>query len=332
MNVNLEEFYRGKRVLITGGLGFVGSNLAHYLVGLGAVVEIVDNYLPVHGANRANLRGIEDKVVVRELDIRAGDELKGVLAGKDIVFHLAAQCNHGASLRDPVTDMEINVLGTLSLLESLRRFNPDAVLVGVGTRAEYGSPPRLPVTEDEPLKPLDIYGSDKLTAGLLARMYHRLFGLHTAWIRLSNVYGPRAQMSHSGYGVLNWFIRRAIDGEVITVYGDGSQRRDYTYVADIAEALSLVGAEPRAYGQVLNLGNDQALPLVEIVRKIIEVAGGGRMEFVPWPEESRKIDVGDFSTDYTRLNRLVGWRPLVGLDEGLELTVEYYRAHKEFYW
>ncbi|MFC2076296.1 NAD-dependent epimerase/dehydratase family protein [candidate division KSB1 bacterium] len=330
--VDLKQFYSGKRVVLTGGLGFIGSNLAHRLVDLDARVVLIDNYLPDHGANPANIRDITDKLEVQRADVRSAEDMDRLLPGADLVFHLAAQADHGASLQQPSLDFRINVLGTATVLQCLKRNSPATRLVYCGTRSEYGSPETIPVTESTPLLPLDIYSADKLAGSFLALNGHRLGGLPVICLRPSNLYGPRAQMRHPGYGILNWFIRLAIDNEPITVYGDGLQLRDYTFVVDAADAFCRAGASQSAVGKVFNLGHAKPLALVDLAKKIVAVAGSGRLEFVPWPKGSKRMDVGDYATDSTRLKQLTGWEPVTSIDQGLQNTVEYYRKYRRDYW
>ena len=330
--VDLEGFYSGKRVLVTGGLGFIGSNLAHRLAALGARVELIDNYLPNHGANPANIIGIENLIEVHRADVRSAAEMERILPGSDLVFHLAAQADHGASLEEPSLDFRINLLGTATVLECLRRHSPETGFVYCGTRSEYGSPETIPVTESTPLLPLDVYSADKLAGGLLALLYHRRHALSVTCIRLSNVYGPRAQMRHPGYGILNWFVRLAIDTETVTIFGNGKQLRDYTYVEDAVDAFCRMGACPAAVGRVLNLGHDRPLALVQLAEKIVETTGRGRLSFVPWPEGRRRMDVGDYSTDSTELKKITGWEQSTAIDDGIRRTIDYYRNYRRDYW
>jgi UDP-glucose 4-epimerase len=330
--VDLKKYYSGKRVLLTGGLGFIGSNLAIRLVDLGARVELIDNFLPDHGANQANIRDIEKRVEVHRADVRSAEDMDRLLPGADLVFHLAAQADHGASLQHPNLDIRINVLGTATVIECLKKNSPATRLVYCGTRSEYGSPETIPVTESTPRLPLDIYSADKLAGSLLALTGHRLGGLEVICLRPSNIYGPRAQMRHPGYGILNWFIRLAIENKTLTLYGDGRQLRDYTFVADAVDAFCRIGASPQAVGRVFNLGHAIPLPLVELVKKILAAAGSGRLEFVPWPKGRKRMDVGDYATDSTRLKQLTGWEPVTSIDQGLQSTVQYYRKHRRDYW
>lgn len=326
------EFYAGRKVMITGGLGFLGSALAHHLVCLGANVLVVDNMLPGHGANPFNLEGIEHQVKVNYADIRDEDALRVLVRNCSVIFNLAAQTSHGDSMRIPLLDLDINARGNLVLLEACRQNAPDAVIVFIGTRALYGKARYLPVDESHPVTPLDIYSANRLVAEHYHRIYHRFYGMRTFIARLGNCYGPRAQMKHAGYGVLNWFIRLALEGGTIDVYGDGSQLRDYLYVDDAVRALLTIGAKPELCGEVFNVGSGHAVHFIDLVKAVLAAVGQGDYRLVPWPDSAAKVDVGDFVLDPSRLQRKTGWEPQVSLAEGLERTVAFYRAHREHYW
>jgi UDP-glucose 4-epimerase len=324
--------FRGRQVLITGGLGFLGSNLAIALVGLGAQVTLLDAMLDDHGGNLFNVDPIRDRVMVNFSDIRDESSLKYLVAGKDYVFHLAGQNDHVLSLRDPFPDIDINIKGAAMLLETCRRVNRSARLVYGGTRGEYGRAVMLPVAEDHPIRPRGIYELSSLTAQQLFQIYHDNHGVASVTLRLTNVYGERAQMKHSRFGVANWFVRRALDDETIQVFGDGSLLRDFLYVQDAVDAMIRCAATEEAYGQVFNVGNSRASSFRELAETVVRVAGTGRWEFAPFSPERAAQEPGDFCSDVRKIKRVVGWEPTTSLDEGVARTVRYYRLHRPRYW
>jgi UDP-glucose 4-epimerase len=324
--------FRGRQVLITGGLGFLGSNLAIALVGLGAQVTLLDAMLDDHGGNLFNVDPIRDRVMVNFSDIRDESSLKYLVAGKDYVFHLAGQNDHVLSLRDPFPDIDINIKGAAMLLETCRRVNRSARLVYGGTRGEYGRAVMLPVAEDHPIRPRGIYELSSLTAQQLFQIYHDNHGVASVTLRLTNVYGERAQMKHSRFGVANWFVRRALDDETIQVFGDGSLLRDFLYVQDAVDAMIRCAATEEAYGQVFNVGNSRASSFRELAETVVRVAGTGRWEFGPFSPERAAQEPGDFCSDVRKIKRVVGWEPTTSLDEGVAHTVRYYRLHRPRYW
>jgi UDP-glucose 4-epimerase len=324
--------FRGRQVLITGGLGFLGSNLAIALVGLGAQVTLLDAMLDDHGGNLFNVEPIRDRVMVNFSDIRDESSLKYLVAGKDYVFHLAGQNDHVLSLRDPFPDIDINIKGAAMLLETCRRVNRSARLVYGGTRGEYGRAVMLPVAEDHPIRPRGIYELSSLTAQQLFQIYHDNHGVASVTLRLTNVYGERAQMKHSRFGVANWFVRRALDDETIQVFGDGSLLRDFLYVQDAVDAMIRCAATEEAYGQVFNVGNSRASSFRELAETVVRVAGTGRWEFGPFSPERAAQEPGDFCSDVRKIKRVVGWEPTTSLDEGVAHTVRYYRLHRPRYW
>lgn len=325
-------FYRRKRVMITGGLGFLGSNLAGALVDLGAEVLLVDALLPLYGGNLHNIEGVEGRLTVEIADIRDQGAMRRLVREQDVIFNLAAQVSHLDSMADPLLDLDINARGNLVLLEACRRLNPGVKVLYAGTRGQYGTPIERPVREDHPMTPTDFYGVNKAAAEHYHFLYGKVCGLRAASLRIGNTYGPRHQMKHAKYGVLNWLIRCAMEGKKMKVYGDGSQLRDYNYVDDVTEAFLLVGASNEVDGQALNLGSGEPTPFVDLVEAIIGTVGSGSYECAPWPEERLAIEVGDFVADYSKINALLGWSPKVGLREGLKRTVEFYRQHWHHYW
>ena len=320
------------RVLITGGLGFVGSNLARRLVALGARPTLVDNMLPRHGGNLFNIEDIKDRVTVNFADVRDDITMNHLVQGHDVIFHLAGQVNHVDSIRNPLQDLDINCRGTLVILEACRRFNPQSTIVFTGTRGQYGPTVRLPVSEDHPMNPKGIYAITNMACEKMCLVYTEVHGIRTVCLRITNTFGPRHQMHHDEYGVVNWFIRKAIDDEAISVFGDGRIKRDFLYVDDVVEALLASAEHERAIGTVFNVGSGQATDFITLARRITDIAGTGRCRFTAFTEERKALEPGDYVADCSKLEAAVGWRPQVSLDEGLRRTIDFYRAHHDHYW
>jgi UDP-glucose 4-epimerase len=324
--------WRGARVLITGGLGFIGSNLAIRLVQQGAEVTLVDAMIPEYGGNLHNIAPVAKAVRVNFGDICDRHAMDWLVRGQDFVFHLAGQVSHVMSLTDPYPDIEYNIKGTAVVMEAVRRFSPRARVIFTGTRGQYGPATRLPVSEEAPTNPKGLYEISNLTAEKIIQVYDQIHGIHTVLLRLTNVYGPRAQMKHSHYGVANWFVRLAIDDATIRVFGDGQIRRDFLYVDDCVDALLLCALADQVRGEVLNVGIDRPTTFLELVQTLLDVAGSGRWEFAPFTPERKAQEPGDFYSDISKIRRLVGWEPKTSLKDGLRRTLEYYRANREHYW
>ena len=330
MTGDYRGFYRGRKVLVTGGLGFIGSNLCRELADLGAQVLAVDSLLPDYGGNLFNLAGYEDKVKVNIADVR-GHGMGYLVRGQEVLFNLAGQVSHIDSMTDPFTDLEINCRSQLWILEALRKNNPEARVVYAGTRQVYGKPVRLPVDEEHPLNPTDVNGINKISGELYHLVYHSVYGIRACSLRLTNTYGPRQLICHPRQGFIAWFVRQAVLGEEIQIFGDGRQKRDFDYVDDVVDAFLRAGASEAAAGQVFNLGGQGAVSLLELARLLIEIAGRGSYKLAPFPPERKLIDIGDFQADASKIQGALGWKPRVALREGLERTVAYYRQNKEHY-
>ena len=328
---DLRAFYRDRRVMITGGLGFIGSNLARALVDLGAHVLLIDSLISEYGGNLFNIRGIEERVKVNIADIRQQSTMNYLVRSHDVIFNLAGQVSHIDSMEDPYTDLEINCRSQLSLLEACRRYNPSVKVVFAGTRQVYGRPESLPITEKHLVRPTDINGINKAAGEYYHLVYDSVFGVRACSLRLTNVYGPRQLLKHNRQGFIAWFIRQAIEDREIQIYGDGRQLRDFVYVDDAADAFLRAAATDASNGQVFNVGGPEAISLKDLVELLISIAGTGRYRFVEWPPEKKAIDIGDFHADSTLITHTLGWRPTVALAEGLKRTVEFYRAHLSHY-
>lgn len=327
--------YEGARTLVTGGLGFIGSHLSARLVELGAEVTIVDSLIPEYGGNPFNVRDIADRVRINLSDIRDPWSIRHLVKEKDFVFNLAGQVSHLDSMRDPATDLDINCASQLSLLEACRENNPEVCVVFAGSRQQYGrvQADDLPLTEDQPLAPVDVNGINLVAGEAYHLLYSDVYGLGACSLRLTNTYGPHLLMKHDRQGFITTFIRRALEGETIRVFGDGSQLRDFTYVSDAVEAFLAAAVSDEARGRALNVGGSAPLPLLEVARMCQRAAGrGGSVETVEWPPERRRIDVGSVYMDHSRLTAATGWRPSVEFEDGLERTMRFYADHGDRYW
>jgi UDP-glucose 4-epimerase len=325
------SFYKGRRVLITGGLGFIGSNLAARLVALGADVLLVDSLTPDSGGNLFNIDGIRHAVQVNVSDVRDASSMQYLVRDQQVMFNLAGQVSHVDSMRDPYTDLEINCRSQLSILEACRHHNPSVKVVFAGTRQIYGKPDVLPVTEEHLVRPIDVNGINKAAGEYYHLVYNNVFGVRSCALRLTNVYGPRQLLKHNRQGFIGWFIRLAVEDREIQLFGDGSQLRDFVYVDDVVEAFLLAGASDACNGEVFNVGGSGPVSLGELAKLLVEVAGTGRVRFADWPAERRAIDIGDFYADSSKFKRAVGWTGAVTLRDGLERTVRYYRDHLSEY-
>lgn len=330
--MNLRQTFEGKRVLITGGMGFIGSNLALSLVALGADVTLVDSMMPDHGGNLFNIEPLRDQVTVNFSDVRDAHIMNYLVEGKEYVFHLAGQVDHIISMTDPFPDIDINIKGTAVVMEACKHYAPQARVIYTGTRGQYGPAVSLPVPEDAPTYPKGLHEISNLTAEKIIQMYHNAHDIRSTLLRLTNIYGPRAQMKHPRYGVVNWFVRLAVDDETIRVFGDGQILRDFLYIDDCIDAMLTCAACDAAYGEVINIATGVPVNFIELADTLIEAAGSGRWEFAPFSAERKAQEPGDFYADIRKLQNLTGWQPKTSLLDGLKQTVDYYRAHKAHYW
>jgi UDP-glucose 4-epimerase len=330
LDQSLLDPYAGRRCLVTGGLGFIGSNLALALASAGADVVIVDNLVPRHGGNRRNLAGAERiRVVIADVSDRAA---VGEPAGAaDVVFNLAGQVSHVDSMADPQFDLDVNARSQLGFLDLLRSVNPEAVVVFTSTRQIFGQPHYLPVDEEHPVSPVDVNGITKWAAEQFHMLYHDVYGLRSTSLRLTNVYGPRQRLRDDFQGFLPIFVRLALEGETITVFGDGSQQRDCLFVDDVVECLLRAGANDAATGEFFNIGNDERLSLRQIADAVVAAAGSGRVQLGPWPRNRDAIDIGSYYGDSSKAKRLLGWAPRTEFAEGIARTVAFYEQHRSWY-
>jgi len=325
------SFYTGRPVMITGGLGFIGSNLARQLVALGAEVLLVDSLIPDYGGSLYNIRGIEDRVRVNVADVRDESSMDYLVRGRSVIFNLAGQVSHIDSMRDPYTDLEINCRSQLSILEACRRYNPGVKVVFAGTRQVYGKPDSLPVDERHLIRPTDVNGINKAAGENYHLLYNNVFGIRACSLRLTNVYGPRQLVKHNRQGFIGWFIRLAVEGREIQIYGDGSQLRDFVYVDDAADAFLRAGASDGCNGEVFNVSGEQPISHRDLAALLISLAGSGSVRFVEWPPEKKAIDVGSFYADSRKFRAAVGWAPRTPIAEGLSRTIAFYRENLAAY-
>ena len=330
-NPNTYGEYKGRRALVTGGLGFIGSNLVRRLVEVGAEVSVLDAMLPDQGGNSHNVWDVRARIQVHHGDLCDPRVVNHLVGGVDYIFNLAGSVSHLDSMQQPLRDLELNGVAQLTLLEACRHFNPRVKIVFTSTRQVYGGPVYLPVDEQHRVAPLDINGINKLAAEHYHLLYHRVYGTRAVCLRLTNTYGPRQLVHHNRQGFIAWFIRQAMDGDVIDLFGEGRQRRDINHVDDVVEALLLAGASEEAEGEVFNLGGDP-VSLAELADELISITGRGSVRCVPFPAERQLIDVGNTHSSFAKIEAALGWRPRTPLREGLCATVEFYAQHRAHYW
>lgn len=324
--------YRSQKILITGGLGFIGSNLAIRLVELGASVTVVDNLDPTGGGNRFNIDPIKDDVEVVDGDTCDSALMQRLVRGRSHIFNLAGHVSHIESMQDPFSDLRMNTIGPLTVLEACKNENRDARVVYAGTRQSYGRPDVVPVVEGLVLKPVDVNGVNKMAGEWYHMVYHGAYGIPTVSLRMVNTYGPRQLVKHSRQGFMGWFMRLAIDGEEIQLFGDGQQFRGFNYVDDVVEALLVAGTNKKVVGEYFNLGGMRPVTLEVLVQTLLRVAGTGSYRMVPFPDDKKAIDIGSAFSSFMKFHSVTGWEPRIGIEEGLRKTVDYYRRHKAQYW
>ena len=328
--LNFRRVYAGRRVLITGGLGFIGSNLARALVALGARVTIVDSLVPEYGGNRRNLAGLGGRVKVHVADVRDWPRLPRLVQGQDYLFNLAGQTSHMDSMTDPQTDLDINCRAQLAMLEACRQHNPGIRIVFASTRQIYGKPDYLPVDEKHPLRPVDVNGINKIAGESFHLLYSRVHGIAATALRLTNTIGPRMRVKDARQTFVGVWVRRLVEGELFEVWG-GEQLRDFTYVDDAVEAFLLAAARPEAVGEVFNLGGPPRVTLQALAELLVELNHGGAFVVRSFPADRKKIDIGDYYADDRLIARKLGWRPRTDLRTALARTLAYYRKELRYY-
>jgi len=324
--------YSGKEILITGGLGFIGSNLARSLVAQGANVTLVDSLIPQYGGNPFNIEDIRDKVSVNFCDVRDTHAMTYLIQGKDYLFNLAGQTSHLDSMTDPHTDLDINAAAQLSILEVCRKENPDIKIVFASTRQLYGKPDYLPVDEKHPIRPVDVNGINKLAGEWYHLLYNNVYGIRSCALRLTNTYGPGMRVKDARQTFLGIWIRLLLEGKPIKVFGDGKQLRDFNFVDDCVEALLLAGASDQANGKIYNLGCSEVIGLKDLAKMMVNLGYGGSFDLAPFPSERKAIDIGDYFSDFSLITKELGWVPKIDLKDGLKLTLNYYSTHSSHYW
>ncbi len=324
------EHFKGRKVLITGGIGFIGSNLARKLVNLGADVLIVDSLIPEYGGNLFSISDIKDQVQVNISDVRDEYSMRYLVQGRDYLFNLAGQTSHLDSMNDPYTDLEINCRAQLSILEACRKYNPNIRIVFSSTRQLYGKPDYLPVDEKHLLRPVDVNGINKMAGEWYHILYNNVYGIPATAIRLTNTYGPGMRIKDARQTFLGIWIRLLIEGKPFEVWG-GEQLRDYTYVDDVVDALLMAAIEDSAIGKIFNLGGDCVISLRDTAETMIKANGGGEFNIREFPAERKRIDIGDYYSDDRLIRSVLGWKPQVSLQDGLSKTLKYYRENLEHY-
>jgi UDP-glucose 4-epimerase len=324
--------YRDCNVLVTGGLGFIGSNLARRLVSLGAKVTLVDSLIPIYGGNLHNIADIENQVRVNVCDVRDPFAIEHLVRGQQFLFNLAGQTSHIDSMQNPQTDLDINASAQLSILEACRRVNPGLKIVFASTRQLYGKPDYLPVDEKHPIRPVDVNGINKLAGEWYHLLYNNVHGIRACALRLTNTYGPGMRVMDARQTFLGIWVRRLIERRPIQIFGDGAQLRDFNYVDDCVDALLLAGASEATNGKVYNLGSSEVVSLRRLAEMLVALHPDGVFELVPFPAERKVIDIGDYYGDFALFQAEVGWSPKVDLMQGLAQTLAYYRREYLHYW
>jgi nucleoside-diphosphate-sugar epimerase len=327
-----DELFSGANVLITGGLGFIGSSLARQLVALRAKVTLVDSLIPEYGGNFFNIHDIRDKVSIELTDVRDTKAMATLIKKRDFLFNLAGQTSHLDSMTDPLTDLDINAVAQLHILEACRLHNPDVKIVFASTRQIYGRPEYLPVDERHLTNPVDVNGINKLAGESYHLLYNNIYKIRACALRLTNTYGPGMRVKDSRQTFLGVWLRRVIEGKPIQVYGDGKQLRDFNFVSDVVKALLHSAGDPASEGQLFNLGHWEHISLKELAALLVQLNKHGRYELIPFPADQQAIDIGDYYSDFSKIQKALGWSPEVPLENGLAGTLAYYREHQAHYW
>ena len=326
----MKKEFEGARVLITGGLGFIGSNLARRLNGLGADITIVDSLIPDYGGNRYNIEGIEDRLKVNISDVRDTHSLRYLVQDKDYLFNLAGQTSHLDSMLNPMPDLEINCQAQLSILETCRAHNPKIKILFASTRQIYGRPDHLPVGESHPLNPVDVNGINKMAGEKYHLLYNDLYGIPATALRLTNTIGPRMRIKDARQTFIGLWVRQLLEGQPISVWG-GKQLRDFTDVEDAVDAFLMAAASPSTNGQVYNLGGSEVIDLVSVAKLMVEVHGSGEYAIREFPADRRAIDIGDYYGDFSKIKSELGWAPKRALRDTIGVTLDYFRNSLSHY-
>ena len=327
----MHQKIKNKNILITGGAGFIGSNLARRLVADGNTITVADSLIPEYGGNSRNLKDIQNKISFSLSDVRDVAAINDLIKGHDYLFNLAGQTSHLDSMHDPITDLDINAKAQLSILEACRKHNPAIRIVFASTRQIYGKPKYLPVDEKHPRHPVDVNGINKIAGEQYHILYQEVYGIESSVLRLTNTYGPRMRIKDARQTFLGIWIRNLLEGKPLQVFGDGKQRRDYNYVEDVLDALLIAATEENAIGKAYNLGAPDPLSLEDTAKIMCQKTVGGDYQMVPFPEDRKAIDVGDFICDYSAFRDQFGWEPKVSFEEGIQRSIEYFREEIENY-
>lgn len=330
--MHADVHFSGKRILITGGCGFIGSSLARRLSGLGASVTLVDSLIPQYGGNLFNIHDIRDRLTVNISDVRDPHAMAYLIQGQDYLFNLAGQTSHLDSMTDPHTDLDINASAQLSILEACRKFNPGIKIVFASTRQLYGKPEYLPVDEQHPIKPVDVNGINKLAGEWYHLLYNNVHHIRACALRLTNTYGPGMRVRDARQTFLGIWIRNLIDGNPIQIFGDGLQMRDFNYVDDVVDAFLLTALSPESEGQVYNLGAAETIALKDLASLMVELQGNGSCHMTPFPPDRKSIDIGDYYGDFSKIKSALRWEPRVPLRDGLQRSLAYYARYGRHYW
>lgn len=330
MSFDFSPIYAGQSVLITGGAGFIGSNLACRLAQLGAVVTVVDSFVPDYGGNLFNLAKCQNSIRLNIADVRDQHSMNYLVRDQGFLFNLAGQISHTDSMRDPYTDLDINARAQLSILEACRKYNTNIRILFASTRQIYGKPLACPVNEQHPLQPVDVNGINKIAGEHYHMLYGAIYGMPVTSLRLTNIFGPHMRIKDARQTFIGWWLRQIVEGKTIQIFGDGKQVRDLNYVDDVVDAMLLAASAPAAVGQIYNLGGEP-ISLLELAQLMISIDGRSDYEVVPFPPERKAIDIGDYWGDYTKIHTQLGWKPQVSLREGLTRTLLYYREHLDKY-
>jgi UDP-glucose 4-epimerase len=328
----MENYFSGKKVLITGGLGFIGSNLARSLISQNAIVTLVDSLIPQYGGNQFNIDDFKEKVKVNICDVRDPFAMGYLVKNQDYLFNLAGQTSHLDSMSDPQTDLDINASAQLSILEACRKVNPNVKIIFASTRQLYGKPSYLPVDEKHPICPVDVNGINKLAGEWYHILYNNVYGIKACALRLTNTYGPGMRVKDARQTFLGIWIKNLIEGRPIQVFGDGLQLRDFNYVDDVVEAMMLAAVSEKANGEIFNLGSQEVINLKDLATILINLRLSNTYNIVPFPPERKAIDIGDYYSDFNKIKTLLGWQPKIGLKQGLEKCLQFYENNYHFYW
>jgi UDP-glucose 4-epimerase len=328
----MEKHYKNKNILITGGLGMIGSSIANQLVKWGAKVTIIDACLKPYGANEFNIHSIRDRINFIKMDIRDSHSLPAVIKDCHIIFNLAGQVSHNDSLENPFLDTDINYCGHLNVLETVRRVNPKIKILYSGSRLQFGKIEKIPVNEAHLQRPLTPYALNKSAAESMYLFYQRLYGIPVVIFRIANPYGPRGQMRHNKYCMINWFVRQAMDNKTITIYGNGEQIRDYIYIDDLTAAFVHAAVDKASDGQVFNVGSGQGVTFKRMAEIVIQTVQSGKILHVPWPKNYINVETGDYISDIKKIKNILGWQPKIVLDAGIARTFNYYNKFKSHYF